>query len=150
MEGEEEKFGLSLMECTICNEIVHPGCLKVMAPGRLESGMGKLSGSKEAGNTASDFTDTLSMPCLCPQMGKAEGVINAEIPNCWECPRCTQEGRTSKVGAGLGLGAGLPVGWGAVHNLTPSIHLLRIQVRDQAAEGLTTERRVPAWGVDGS
>uniref|UniRef100_A0A2I2YT09 F-box/LRR-repeat protein 19 n=1 Tax=Gorilla gorilla gorilla TaxID=9595 RepID=A0A2I2YT09_GORGO len=63
VEGEEEKFGLSLMECTICNEIVHPGCLK---------------------------------------MGKAEGVINAEIPNCWECPRCTQEGRTSKVGAGLG------------------------------------------------
>ncbi|XP_022443962.1 F-box/LRR-repeat protein 19 isoform X3 [Delphinapterus leucas] len=57
VEGEEEKFGLSLMECTICNEIVHPGCLK---------------------------------------MGKAEGVINAEIPNCWECPRCTQEGRTSK------------------------------------------------------
>lgn len=34
------------------------------------------------------------------QMGKAEGVINAEIPNCWECPRCTQEGRTSKVGLG--------------------------------------------------
>ena len=30
VEGEEEKFGLSLMECTICNEIVHPGCLKVM------------------------------------------------------------------------------------------------------------------------
>ncbi|XP_064334635.1 F-box/LRR-repeat protein 19 isoform X1 [Camelus dromedarius] len=61
VEGEEEKFGLSLMECTICNEIVHPGCLK---------------------------------------MGKAEGVINAEIPNCWECPRCTQEGRTSKVKGG--------------------------------------------------
>ncbi|XP_062956015.1 F-box/LRR-repeat protein 19 isoform X5 [Cynocephalus volans] len=61
VEGEEEKFGLSLMECTICNEIVHPGCLK---------------------------------------MGKAEGVINAEIPNCWECPRCTQEGRTNKVKGG--------------------------------------------------
>ncbi|KAF0882200.1 FXL19 protein, partial [Crocuta crocuta] len=70
VEGEEEKFGLSLMECTICNEIVHPGCLK---------------------------------------MGKAEGVINAEIPNCWECPRCTQEGRTSKVRIGAGLGVGL---WG--------------------------------------
>lgn len=37
VEGEEEKFGLSLMECTICNEIVHPGCLKVMALGALES-----------------------------------------------------------------------------------------------------------------
>uniref|UniRef100_H3ACC6 CXXC-type domain-containing protein n=1 Tax=Latimeria chalumnae TaxID=7897 RepID=H3ACC6_LATCH len=29
IEEEEEKFNLSLMECTICNEIVHPGCLKV-------------------------------------------------------------------------------------------------------------------------
>lgn len=37
----------------------------------------------------------------CLQMGKAEGVINSEIPNCWECPRCTQEGRTSKVKQGL-------------------------------------------------
>lgn len=41
VEGEEEKFGLSLMECTICNEIVHPGCLKVMALGTLESGIGQ-------------------------------------------------------------------------------------------------------------
>ncbi|XP_018428469.1 PREDICTED: F-box/LRR-repeat protein 19 [Nanorana parkeri] len=45
------------MECTICNEIVHPGCIK---------------------------------------MGKAEAVINTEIPNCWECPRCKREGRTCK------------------------------------------------------
>lgn len=81
VEGEEEKFSLSLMECTICNEIVHPGCLK---------------------------------------MGKAEGVINSEIPNCWECPRCTQEGRTSKdAGEGPGRrradngeeGANLGGGW---------------------------------------
>lgn len=49
VEGEEEKFGLSLMECTICNEIVHPGCLKVMALGNLESGRGTLPGSKEVG-----------------------------------------------------------------------------------------------------
>ncbi|KAK2097906.1 F-box/LRR-repeat protein 19 [Saguinus oedipus] len=92
VEGEEEKFGLSLMECTICNEIVHPGCLKVMdGPGTPVSGM-----------------------------GKAEGVINAEIPNCWECPRCTQEGRTSKdSGEGPGRrradngeeGASLGSGW---------------------------------------
>lgn len=35
--------------------------------------------------------------CLCPQMGKAEGIINDEIPNCWECPKCHKEGKTSKV-----------------------------------------------------
>lgn len=50
MEGEEEKFGLSLMECTICNEIVHPGCLKVMVVETLEAGVGLgLSGSTELG-----------------------------------------------------------------------------------------------------
>lgn len=92
------------------------------------------------------------LPALCPQMGKAEGVINAEIPNCWECPRCTQEGRTSKVGAGPWLGASSwqAGGRGSVQNLTLSFHLPRIQVRDQAAAGLTTARRAPAWGVDGS
>lgn len=59
------------------------------------------------GGAASGFPGTLHpLPALCLQMGKAEGVINAEIPNCWECPRCTQEGRTSKVGVGAGLGAG--------------------------------------------
>uniref|UniRef100_H9GCW9 F-box and leucine rich repeat protein 19 n=1 Tax=Anolis carolinensis TaxID=28377 RepID=H9GCW9_ANOCA len=57
VESEEEKFNLSLMECTICNEIVHPGCLK---------------------------------------MGTAEGVINNEIPNCWECPKCKREGKSMK------------------------------------------------------
>ncbi|XP_073504935.1 F-box/LRR-repeat protein 19 [Phyllobates terribilis] len=56
-QDEEQKFNLSLMECTICNEIVHPGCIK---------------------------------------MGKAEAVIDTEIPNCWECPRCVREGRTCK------------------------------------------------------
>ncbi|XP_028671392.1 F-box/LRR-repeat protein 19-like [Erpetoichthys calabaricus] len=57
VEDEEEKFNLSLMECTICNEIVHPGCLK---------------------------------------MSKSEGIINDEIPNCWECPKCNKEGKASK------------------------------------------------------
>lgn len=57
VDSDEEKFSLSLMECTICNEIIHPSCLK---------------------------------------MGKAEGIINDEIPNCWECPKCHKEGKTSK------------------------------------------------------
>ncbi|XP_010764224.1 lysine (K)-specific demethylase 2Ba [Notothenia coriiceps] len=29
LEEEEEKFNFMLMECSICNEIVHPNCLKV-------------------------------------------------------------------------------------------------------------------------
>lgn len=33
-QEEEQKFNLSLMECTICNEIVHPGCIKVRPAAR--------------------------------------------------------------------------------------------------------------------
>ncbi|XP_049653641.1 LOW QUALITY PROTEIN: F-box/LRR-repeat protein 19-like [Accipiter gentilis] len=29
-------------------------------------------------------------------MGRAEAVINPEIPNCWECPKCKREGRSAK------------------------------------------------------
>uniref|UniRef100_A0A672P3V7 Lysine-specific demethylase 2B n=1 Tax=Sinocyclocheilus grahami TaxID=75366 RepID=A0A672P3V7_SINGR len=29
VENEEDKFNMMLMECSICNEIIHPGCLKV-------------------------------------------------------------------------------------------------------------------------
>lgn len=34
VDSEDEKFSLSLMECTICNEIIHPSCLKVSLPGK--------------------------------------------------------------------------------------------------------------------
>uniref|UniRef100_A0A668AKZ9 Lysine demethylase 2B n=1 Tax=Myripristis murdjan TaxID=586833 RepID=A0A668AKZ9_9TELE len=58
VEDDEEKFNLMLMECSICNEIVHPNCLKV----------------KDSG-----------------------GVVNDELPNCWECPKCNHAGKTGKV-----------------------------------------------------
>nr|XP_023664378.1 lysine-specific demethylase 2B-like isoform X2 [Paramormyrops kingsleyae] len=64
VEGEEEKFNVMLMECSICNEIVHPGCLKV----------------KDAG-----------------------GVVNEELPNCWECPKCNHAGKTGKQKRGPGF-----------------------------------------------
>lgn len=35
VEEEEGKFNLMLMECSICNEIIHPGCLKVASLGAL-------------------------------------------------------------------------------------------------------------------
>ncbi|XP_069071009.1 lysine-specific demethylase 2B isoform X5 [Pleurodeles waltl] len=57
VEVEEEKFNVMLMECSICNEIIHPGCLKIK---------------------------------------ESEGVINDELPNCWECPKCNHAGKTGK------------------------------------------------------
>uniref|UniRef100_A0AAQ5ZPF6 Lysine-specific demethylase 2B n=1 Tax=Amphiprion ocellaris TaxID=80972 RepID=A0AAQ5ZPF6_AMPOC len=57
VEDEEEKFNLMLMECSICNEIVHPNCLKIK---------------------------------------DSNGVVNDELPNCWECPKCNHAGKTGK------------------------------------------------------
>ncbi|KAG8125393.1 putative Lysine-specific demethylase 2A protein [Naja naja] len=45
---DSQDFDKKLMECCICNEIVHPGCLEV----------------------------------------DGEGLLNEELPNCWECPKC--------------------------------------------------------------
>uniref|UniRef100_A0A8C5QLI7 F-box domain-containing protein n=1 Tax=Leptobrachium leishanense TaxID=445787 RepID=A0A8C5QLI7_9ANUR len=90
------------MECTICNEIVHPGCIKVRlvarfflrAPGRAPRGPSWVSGVPLCAPFCVVFT--LCVFGFSRQMGKAEAVINTEIPNCWECPRCKREGRTSK------------------------------------------------------
>lgn len=49
---------------------------------------------------------------VSPQMGRAEGVVNAEIPNCWECPKCKREGKSSKVRAGAGFCGGAGVSQG--------------------------------------
>ncbi|XP_078237911.1 lysine-specific demethylase 2B isoform X6 [Pogona vitticeps] len=64
VEGEEGKFNLMLMECSICNEIIHPGCLKVR---------------------------------------ESDGVVNQELPNCWECPKCNHAGKSGKQKRGPGF-----------------------------------------------
>lgn len=37
-------------------------------------------------------TDLLSI-----QVKDAAGVVNDELPNCWECPKCNYAGKTGKV-----------------------------------------------------
>uniref|UniRef100_A0A3B4BJF5 PHD-type domain-containing protein n=1 Tax=Periophthalmus magnuspinnatus TaxID=409849 RepID=A0A3B4BJF5_9GOBI len=64
VEDEEDKFNFMLMECSICNEIVHPNCLKVH---------------------------------------DATGVVNDELPNCWECPKCNHAGKSGKQKRGPGF-----------------------------------------------
>ncbi|XP_064210171.1 lysine-specific demethylase 2B-like isoform X3 [Anguilla rostrata] len=78
VEEEEDKFNVMLMECSICNEIVHPGCLKVSA-GR---------------DPPSPFWI---------QVKDAGGVVNDELPNCWECPKCNHAGKTGKQKRGPGF-----------------------------------------------
>ncbi|CAL8278747.1 unnamed protein product [Merluccius merluccius] len=64
VEAEEDKLNLMLMECSICNEILHPGCLKVK---------------------------------------DSVGVVNNELPNCWECPKCDHAGKSGKQKRGPGF-----------------------------------------------
>ncbi|TDH13388.1 hypothetical protein EPR50_G00057020 [Perca flavescens] len=64
LEDEDDKFNFMLMECSICNEIVHPHCLKV---------------------------------------SDASGVVNDELPNCWECPKCNHAGKSGKQKRGPGF-----------------------------------------------
>uniref|UniRef100_G3WBV1 Lysine demethylase 2A n=1 Tax=Sarcophilus harrisii TaxID=9305 RepID=G3WBV1_SARHA len=54
---ETQDFEKKLMECCICNEVVHPGCLQM----------------------------------------DGEGLLNDELPNCWECPKCFQPDDSEKV-----------------------------------------------------
>lgn len=35
------------------------------------------------------------------QIKESEGVVNDELPNCWECPKCNHAGKTGKVSAAL-------------------------------------------------
>uniref|UniRef100_A0A2I3HQD1 Lysine-specific demethylase 2B n=1 Tax=Nomascus leucogenys TaxID=61853 RepID=A0A2I3HQD1_NOMLE len=82
VEEEEGKFNLMLMECSICNEIIHPGCLKIK---------------------------------------ESEGVVNDELPNCWECPKCNHAGKTGKVSAGLQVPGPKVYSWSYASNLPGSL-----------------------------
>ncbi|XP_034981412.1 lysine-specific demethylase 2A isoform X1 [Zootoca vivipara] len=53
---DSQDFEKKLMECCICNEIVHPGCLQM----------------------------------------DGEGLLNDELPNCWECPKCYKGDESEK------------------------------------------------------
>lgn len=35
--------------------------------------------------------------CVSPQVKESDGVVNDELPNCWECPKCNHAGKTGKV-----------------------------------------------------
>uniref|UniRef100_G1S269 Lysine-specific demethylase 2B n=1 Tax=Nomascus leucogenys TaxID=61853 RepID=G1S269_NOMLE len=96
VEEEEGKFNLMLMECSICNEIIHPGCLKIK---------------------------------------ESEGVVNDELPNCWECPKCNHAGKTGKV-IGRGAGLGLVYSWSV-----PSLFLEQKMNRDNKEGQEPAKRR---------
>ncbi|NXT25229.1 KDM2A demethylase, partial [Syrrhaptes paradoxus] len=77
---DSQDFEKKLMECCICNEIVHPGCLQVSSTGTGEPGCG----------------EGPLLTALFPLQMDGEGLLNDELPNCWECPKCYQGDDTEK------------------------------------------------------
>lgn len=115
VEGEEEKFGLSLMECTICNEIVHPGCLKVMAPGPCHPSWGILSGHTQVGSAASG----LLAPCIhslpsAHRWGRPRVSSMRKFLTVGSALAAPRKAGPARLGQGLGwaLGWGWAMGWG--------------------------------------
>lgn len=41
------------------------------------------------------------------QVKESDGVVNDELPNCWECPKCNHAGKTGKVSLMGRSGAGM-------------------------------------------
>lgn len=93
IEDEEEKFHLMLMECSICNEIIHPNCLKVHLNLRV---FRRRSGARSLISMLG-FLKNAAQERFSFQVKDSSGVINDELPNCWECPKCNQAGKTGKV-----------------------------------------------------
>uniref|UniRef100_T1JN42 [histone H3]-dimethyl-L-lysine(36) demethylase n=1 Tax=Strigamia maritima TaxID=126957 RepID=T1JN42_STRMM len=63
VDNTEEEVS-SLMECSICWEIVHPDCIR---------NRGAVTGGGGGGS--------------------GEGLMNEDLPNSWECPRCCGDGK---------------------------------------------------------
>ncbi|CAH6778901.1 Kdm2b [Phodopus roborovskii] len=45
----------------------------------------------------------VSWPKKTPKIKESEGVVNDELPNCWECPKCNHAGKTGKQKRGPGF-----------------------------------------------
>ncbi|MCI4381374.1 hypothetical protein PGIGA_G00250810 [Pangasianodon gigas] len=141
LDDEEEKFNAMLMECSICNEIVHPNCLKVKdAAGVVNDELPncwECPKCNYAGKTGKPVLPHTAVCVVCGEAGKedtlddeeekfnamlmecsicneivhpnclkvkdAAGVVNDELPNCWECPKCNYAGKTGKQKRGPGF-----------------------------------------------
>uniref|UniRef100_A0A672P3V1 Lysine-specific demethylase 2B n=1 Tax=Sinocyclocheilus grahami TaxID=75366 RepID=A0A672P3V1_SINGR len=65
VENEEDKFNMMLMECSICNEIIHPGCLK----------------EKDSGSVVNDELPNCWECPKCNHAGKTGKVSITVLPN---------------------------------------------------------------------
>lgn len=82
----------TLMECSECGQITHPECIKV--------------------NTSMHALYTVCVlhlihcvykygtVVLCVLKVPGEGVINKDLPSCWECPKCVHD-KNTEVGCGV-------------------------------------------------
>ncbi|XP_061687195.1 lysine (K)-specific demethylase 2Aa isoform X2 [Syngnathoides biaculeatus] len=71
----------TLMECSNCAQIVHPACL-TGEPGH--------PGEKPISTARSNIIGEIFGLLPYSNQVRGEGVINKDLPSCWECPKCVQ------------------------------------------------------------
>lgn len=78
----------SLMECSVCYEISHPECA--------------MSGSTNSSDISSSSLPSSQSPILervkdSSSNGETttKGIVNADLPNSWECPSCCRSGKNN-------------------------------------------------------
>lgn len=82
-QGSEDSESVqTLMECSECAQITHPECIKVHVHVCPTSCLYGISCYMNYVNT----TYILQVP--------GEGIINKDLPSCWECPKCVQGKKT--------------------------------------------------------
>uniref|UniRef100_A0A8C5AEB8 [histone H3]-dimethyl-L-lysine(36) demethylase n=1 Tax=Gadus morhua TaxID=8049 RepID=A0A8C5AEB8_GADMO len=110
VEAEEDKVSLMLMECSICNEILHPACLKV----------------KDSG-----------------------GVVNDELPNCWECPKCSHAGKSGKVSNRQKRGPGFKYASNLPGSLLREPRLDLRDIKEEEPDPHPVRKRTPGMSPEG-
>nr|CAD7413379.1 unnamed protein product [Timema poppensis] len=78
----------SLMECSVCYEIIHSDCVAKQTHKVVFFTM--VDPPRERMGIWSENASFQVVEELCPEL---EGVVNEDLPNSWECPKCCKEGK---------------------------------------------------------
>lgn len=71
------------MECSECAQITHPECIKVHV---------RVYPASQFYGIRGYMYCYVNATCILQVPG--EGVINKDLPSCWECPKCVQGKKT--------------------------------------------------------
>ncbi|KAI5722053.1 hypothetical protein M8J76_002946 [Diaphorina citri] len=91
----------TLMECSVCYQIVHPECLDKHFPNAEDLTfiylyLYLLFYSQDTASTLMECSvcyQIVHPECLDKHFPNAEGMVNEDLPNSWECSKCCADGK---------------------------------------------------------